>query len=465
MYCGRRNNLWLLNEDTQEQARSEDRFYNFFSGNEFNRGKSFGVRTPAFQSSSGNRKMNYLIKFGGKKTGIHLKCPINGFKAAVVLGLSALFSCTGPGGGGSGDKSAGETLPETAGQKNAAKPLVIIKPGINPLWFEFGPQGPLQISSPEEASLNPFEPWPFSRLTAGLLPWKDGLVLVVNREGFLSILPWTGKEEGVVLYRTSGSFWKDYTVSSPFIWENTPGTLLYRNDFFLDPVEAAPAFRAWGLLEDFQTLGLEIPAFAGFPEDWDVEALQQGQDGFWYYHLVRKGGVRPEHRYYRSADLESPGEESPAGAFRNALCAYPPAAAPGLLGPLLERAFALYGREHTAEIASSLFEGSRQFAADPGGEGDLFSGYYAGSGGGGTASGVLSDGTEEYALVINSTGNGVYAGRRDGQIQEGSFFLPALPEGFAYTKIGLSGPALIAAWEEQQDLSVGAAGFLVITPP
>jgi hypothetical protein len=388
--------------------------------------------------------------------------------AAAVLGLSALLSCTGPGGGGSGGGPAGETLPETAGRENAARPLVIIKPGINPLWFEFGHRGPQQINSPEGASLNPFEPWPFSRLTAGLLPRKDGLVLVVNREGFLSVLPWTGKEGGVALYRISDRSWKDYTVSSPFMWENTPGTLLYRNDFFLDPPAEAPAFRAWGLSEDFRILGLEIPAFAGFPADWDVEALRRGRNGFWYYHLVRKGGARPERRYYRSADLKSPGEESSAGAFRNALRAYPPAAAPGLLGPLLERVFALYGGEHTAEIASSLFEGNRQFAADPGGEGDLFPGYYAGSGGGviGGANGVSSGGgTVEYALVINPAGTGVYAGRRDGQVREGSFSLPALPEGFAYTKIGLSGPALIAAWEEQQDLSVGAAGFLVITPP
>jgi hypothetical protein len=386
---------------------------------------------------------------------------INGF-ASLVLGLW-LFSCTGSGLDPQAGTAAADGIPrETAGEGNPAKPLAIIKPGVNPLWFELSLRGPSQIASPGDASLNPFEPWPFSRLITGLLPREDRLVLVVNRDGFLCMLP-REDEGGVALYRTSAASWQDYTAASPFVWKDTPGALIYRNDFFLDPAAEAPAFRAWGLSGDFQIQDLEIPAFAALPEDWDVEALRQGQDGSWYYHLVRKGGARPERRYYRSADLENPGGESSAGAFRDTLRPRPLAAAPGLLGPLLERAFTLYGREHAAEIVSPLFDGSRQFAADPGGEGDLLPGYYAGPGG--TAGGMLPGGTAEYALVIHPSGGGVYAGRRDGQVQEGSFSLPALPEGFVYTGIGVSGPALVAAWEEQQDLSVGAAGFMIITPP
>ncbi|MDR1374438.1 MAG: hypothetical protein LBJ24_05635 [Treponema sp.] len=406
-------------------------------------------------------QISETARFGGERAGIlRLKRRISCFKAALILGLAALFSCTGPGGNSSG----GGAAPESAGHEQTDRPLVIIKPGTGPLWFELGPQGPLQIGSPGEASLNPFEPWPFSRLIAGLVPKKDRLILVVNREGFLGILPWAGEARGVALYRASSGSWKDYTVGSLFVWKDTPGVLLYRNDFFLEPAAEAPAFRAWGLSGDFQILGLAIPAFAGLPDDWDAEALRRGQDGFWYYHLVRKGGDRPEHRYYRSADLETPGEESSARAFsREALRPWRSAEASGLLGSLLERAFVLYGREHTAEIASAVFEGSRQFMADPGGEGDILPGCYAGPGE--TADGVPPGGAAEYALIVNPSGAGLYIMRRDELMREGSFSLPVLPEGFVYTKIGLSGPALIAAWEEQQDLSVGAAGFLVITPP
>jgi hypothetical protein len=40
--------------------------------------------------------------------------------------------------------------------------------------------------------------------------------------------------------------------------------------------------------------------------------------------------------------------------------------------------------------------------------------------------------------------------------------LPLLPEGFSYTAIGRVGDNLIASWEEQEDYSIGAAGFVVI---
>ncbi|MCL2759333.1 MAG: hypothetical protein FWD22_03895 [Treponema sp.] len=42
--------------------------------------------------------------------------------------------------------------------------------------------------------------------------------------------------------------------------------------------------------------------------------------------------------------------------------------------------------------------------------------------------------------------------------------LPPLPEGFYYTEIGRTGNVLFASWEEQEDFSIGAAGFLVVRP-
>ena len=40
--------------------------------------------------------------------------------------------------------------------------------------------------------------------------------------------------------------------------------------------------------------------------------------------------------------------------------------------------------------------------------------------------------------------------------------LPPLPEGFVYTGIARAGANLFASWEEQEDFSIGAAGFVVI---
>jgi len=40
--------------------------------------------------------------------------------------------------------------------------------------------------------------------------------------------------------------------------------------------------------------------------------------------------------------------------------------------------------------------------------------------------------------------------------------LPILPQGFVYTNIGRVGDAIIASWEEQEDFSIAAAGFVVL---
>jgi len=40
--------------------------------------------------------------------------------------------------------------------------------------------------------------------------------------------------------------------------------------------------------------------------------------------------------------------------------------------------------------------------------------------------------------------------------------LPSLPEGFFYTGIGFAGDSIFASWEEQEDFSIGSAGFVVI---
>ena len=40
--------------------------------------------------------------------------------------------------------------------------------------------------------------------------------------------------------------------------------------------------------------------------------------------------------------------------------------------------------------------------------------------------------------------------------------LPGLPEGFAYTRLGAADTVLLAAWEEQLEWNIGAAGFMVI---
>jgi hypothetical protein len=63
--------------------------------------------------------------------------------------------------------------------------------------------------------------------------------------------------------------------------------------------------------------------------------------------------------------------------------------------------------------------------------------------------------------VISANGTGL-------MIKNEAFFpftLPALPQGFVYTGVGLVGNTLIATWEEQEEFAIGAAGIMVMELP
>jgi hypothetical protein len=227
--------------------------------------------------------------------------------------------------------------------------------------------------------------------------------------------------------------------------------------------------------------GLELPAFSALPaaEGWDVENLRRGNDGFWYYRGIRKGAAEPEMAYLRTPDLMLPGEESSAGALRQAVRAVPPGEAPAGLRPVLERGFTLPGRNagtgrisKTAAVVSPGGSAPRYYAEAPEAAGEdmleLFA-YYADTDAAGMDADGLAAGApgpeDTYAVLITPEGRGVYGKLKGGVPETGEFSLPALPEGFAYTGIGLCASVLFVPWEEQEDWKVGAAGFLIITAP
>ncbi|MDR2631268.1 MAG: hypothetical protein LBC60_10130 [Spirochaetaceae bacterium] len=344
-------------------------------------------------------------------------------------------------------------------------PLAILRPGETPLWFELGREKPELVDSPGDASLKPFEPWPLTRWMTGFLIQEDRLIGTVNRSGFLVFIP--AGEEDVALYPvTDAAGWENYTVASLFLYQKTPAVLLYRNDFFEEPlaVPPEPPVRglAWGLIPGgSKPIGLELPALKSLPagEGWEADALRLGKDGYWYYRGENRGRDKPV--YFRSPDLASPGEPASAGDFRSASEPSPVREAPALLARLLEEAFKLSG-PGTIPVAAVTFAesgGTRYFSETPPPAGETgefveLSGYYRGGGAGFPG--------DPQGLVLFPGGKGVYGKLREGTIETGGFTLPSLPEKFSYTGIGLTGPALIALWEEREDLNVGAAGFMVI---
>jgi hypothetical protein len=347
--------------------------------------------------------------------------------------------------------------------------LALLQSGENPLWFELGDQGPALISSPEEAPLRPFVPWPLARRVAGALGRDDRIILGINREGFLVFVPWEGEESGIALYRIDNSaYWKDYSVEALFVFDASPAAMLYRDDYFIDSVLPPPSPRVWGLDAGSGMRELIVGAFEDLPPEdgWDLESLWQGPDDRWHYRAIRKSGSLRGIGYFSAGDLSLPGEPSTQGAMQDAFQPRSWDEAPEPLRQVLEAALVLGDGSSTtiAAVASPEFESLRRYGAPRGidairGDIQLYPGYY------------LNNDTGAIALVVGPEGRGFIGFVRDDALALREFALPALPRGFVYTGVaffplpspsgdGISVTAL-GIWEEQENWNVGAAGFVL----
>jgi hypothetical protein len=380
-------------------------------------------------------------------------------KILPLLLLLALFAAACTGKNGNKDSNA-ETADD--GQEYPAFPwpaLARLCAGENPIWFEFGQDGPVLIESAAAASLTPYVPWPYARYVTAMAMWDGFLVIAVNRDGFIIFGPAGGPSQqattAVILYRSSaGSLWDPYTTESFFIWEGKPAVLLYRNDFFGKLEAPTPNPRVYAL-EPFSPnpVGAYVPALEVFPSDrnWETELLRRGSDGLWYYRMKEKGQDRSATAYFRTADLNVEGEKVSLGEWMNSGRGEAPQNIPLNLALALEASGYLSGTGGLLKTVSPDFEGQRIFAA-------------------GIISAIAENNSLLYAycqggplplaLAILPGGLG-FISTGDGR-EAIPFSLPALPEGFAYTGVAVLGNAIIASWEEQQEAGVGAAGFMAM---
>ena len=204
--------------------------------------------------------------------------------------------------------------------------LARLKTGENPIWFEFGQDGPNLIESASAASLTPYVPWPHAKYVTAMAVWNGFLVMAVNRDGFLVLVPSGALSQSetteLILYRSAEeNLWDPYTAESFFIWEDKPAVLLYRNDFFGELTAPAPDPRVYTL--DFSSpvpVGAYVPALEIFPSNggsWETELLRRGPDGLWYYRMKEKGQARNATAYFRTADLNVEGERISFGEWMN----------------------------------------------------------------------------------------------------------------------------------------------------
>ncbi|MDR2304876.1 MAG: hypothetical protein LBE10_09855 [Treponema sp.] len=214
-------------------------------------------------------------------------------------------------------------------------PDYIIEAGKYPLWFEFSAEGLTVLSSPGEASLTPFKPWPLARHVLSILKHGRELTIVINREGFIVVSPalsptpelsqpagpLSEPAEALAVYRCADpAFWGSYTAAAAFIYQGSPAALLYRDDFFAENAVPAPRPRVWTPdIDSHRPIPLAVPALDALSpsEGWDIDAMSRGDDGYWYFRAVKKHTLQPLIRFYRSKDLEAEAESSSRAEFQN----------------------------------------------------------------------------------------------------------------------------------------------------
>jgi len=371
--------------------------------------------------------------------------------AAVVLILLLVASC-----GRGGNRIAPED--EWQEYSGPAWPaLARLQTGVNPLWFELGEKGPRLIDSPAAAALTPFSPWPHARYITGMLLWEGFLVMAVNGDGFLVLGGGNAGSFGggdlneVVLYRSEGgSFWGHYTAESFFIWDDRPAVLLYRNDFFSDPV--VPLLKPQVFTLDVSSpapLGVSIPALEKYPSrgSWETELVRRGPDAYWYYRMKNK--EQNESAYYRTEDLTKEGKNITVGEWRNSERPDGQRIPLHLAAILAHAAERGPGKVYSVRVVSPGFEGQRFYSITPIADMDNFALMY----------GFCREIPKPIALAVFPDGSGFYSNGEEMEVRP--FSLAPLPEGFVYTGIAVLGNVLAASWEEQQEAGIGAAGFMV----
>jgi hypothetical protein len=257
---------------------------------------------------------------------------------------------------------------------SGAYPMAILQPGEHPLWFHLTEEGPVHIEAAEDVAFSAaLIPWPLARHIRFLHETDNGVVMVINRDGFLKLSPDNNNNQGLAMYFFSGGeYWRQYTAGGFIYYEGNPTALLYLDDRFLSSDSPLPKQRTWSFnMNSNVPFPVNIPVFDLFPseEGWDIDAIRLAGDGLIYYRAAKRTGASALVRMFRTSDFEQAGQEISVDVFYNS--------AP---------------RETDFSRLS----------------------------------------------------------------------LPALPEGFVYTGVGRANGSLFASWEEQEEFSIGAAGFVVI---
>ena len=259
-------------------------------------------------------------------------------------------------------------IPAEPAALSSALPWAVLQPGEHPLWFQLTDNGPIHLTSIEEAIYSAaLIPWPLALHVRFFHETDKAVVMAVNRYGFLKIAPNNSAAAenslaGLALYRFPGSrLWRQYTIGGFAYYDNKPIALLYLDDRFLASAYPLPNPRTWTFNMKSNTLfPLPIPALEFFPseEGWDVDTLRLGSDGFWYYR-ARRRGLQPQIRMKRTASLSQAGETISLDTFINSAARETEVFHPSL--PPLPEGFAYTGIGSAGNSLFALWEEQAYF--------------------------------------------------------------------------------------------------------
>jgi hypothetical protein len=205
---------------------------------------------------------------------------------------------------------------------NGARPSAVLQTGNNPLWFRLTEEGPLLLESIEDAALSAaFVPWPLA-LHVRFLSEKDGeITLVINRDGFIKLVPYKGAIEGITLFRFSGGeYWRQYTTGGFVSFNGTPAARLDLDSHFLSSGSPPPLLRTWTFnMQSNMPFPLSVSALEFFPaeEGWEADTLRYGSDGLIYYRVLKRNDAKPEVKMFNTKDLAKAGKEISSDDFFN----------------------------------------------------------------------------------------------------------------------------------------------------
>ena len=200
---------------------------------------------------------------------------------------------------------------------SGAVPLVFLQAGEHPLWFQLTEDGPVHIESIEDIVFtNALVPWPLALHISFLQETNDGIIMAVNRFGFLKLAV---MRDRLALYSFSGNeVFRQNTVGGFTFFNGYPLAVLYLDDRFLQSDVGTPSPRVWTFnMNSNIPFPMDIPSFTLFPEDegWNIDILWLAYDGLIYYRAVRRIGASGEIKMFRTSTLSQIGEEISAETF------------------------------------------------------------------------------------------------------------------------------------------------------